>query len=168
MTTPNTIKLDNRFFMGGNATFTVDNGKGTHYTFRIRQPKKQRPGFTGPIPHFISLLTGPDNENSYTYMGKVEETPIREKVVQDGVEKFIDTGKSTLLVRRTANSKYTDDSIPLRVARVALHKAFTGQELPEGWTIYHMGKCGCCGRPLTVPESIERGIGPECWKRFGG
>jgi uncharacterized metal-binding protein YceD (DUF177 family) len=26
----------------------------------------------------------------------------------------------------------------------------------------HMGKCGRCGRPLTVPESVRSGFGPEC------
>jgi hypothetical protein len=29
------------------------------------------------------------------------------------------------------------------------------------------GSCGCCGRELTDPESIERGIGPICWERGG-
>lgn len=27
--------------------------------------------------------------------------------------------------------------------------------------------CGCCGRKLTDPVSVERGIGPICEKRFG-
>ena len=27
---------------------------------------------------------------------------------------------------------------------------------------YHLGKCCCCGRPLTDPVSIEKGIGPIC------
>jgi len=26
--------------------------------------------------------------------------------------------------------------------------------------------CACCGRGLTDPEAIERGIGPECWSRI--
>lgn len=30
------------------------------------------------------------------------------------------------------------------------------------------GVCGVCGRELTNPESIERGIGPVCWGRIGG
>lgn len=29
-----------------------------------------------------------------------------------------------------------------------------------------IGRCGKCGRTLTDPESIERGIGPECWSRM--
>lgn len=29
------------------------------------------------------------------------------------------------------------------------------------------GNCGCCGRPLTAAESVERGIGPICAQKFG-
>jgi hypothetical protein len=42
------------------------------------------------------------------------------------------------------------------------------QELPGGYKIHHEGRCGKCGRLLTVPESVETGIGPECAKRMGG
>jgi hypothetical protein len=27
---------------------------------------------------------------------------------------------------------------------------------------YHEGRCGKCGRKLTDPESIRRGLGPQC------
>ncbi len=27
--------------------------------------------------------------------------------------------------------------------------------------------CACCGRPLVDARSVERGIGPECWRRHG-
>lgn len=29
------------------------------------------------------------------------------------------------------------------------------------------GSCACCGRELTDPESVERGIGPVCAKNWG-
>lgn len=29
------------------------------------------------------------------------------------------------------------------------------------------GQCACCGRELTDPESIERGIGPICAEKYG-
>ena len=32
--------------------------------------------------------------------------------------------------------------------------------------IWHEGKCGKCGRPLTVPSSIENGLGPSCLKKL--
>ena len=132
---------DKRFFTGGNATFTVDNGKGTHYTFKIRQPKGDNK------PFFIGMLTGPDNEASYTYMG-----------IFDPV---------TFLIRLTAKSRYNDDTVPVKVARWTLFCIREGKSLPEGYTVKHSGRCGCCGRLLTVPESISSGLGPECRKRFG-
>ena len=144
----NTIELDRNFFMGGNATFTVDNGKGTHYTFKIRQPKKANPRFTGSAPHFVSLLTGPDNINNYSYLGMVNA----------------ETGS----VKLTRASKMNDDSTPVKVLRWALNHALGDRLLPAGYAIHHEGKCGCCGRALTVPESIKRGIGPECWSKLSG
>lgn len=133
--------LNKDFILGGNATFTVENPKGDYYTFKVRQPKPE-------MPHFLSLLTGPDNENSYTYIGTV--------------------GKTSGEVYLTTKSRLTKESLPVRVAAFALRCVFGSQTLPEGYKIRHEGKCGCCGRKLTVPESLDRGIGPECIKRFGG
>jgi hypothetical protein len=25
------------------------------------------------------------------------------------------------------------------------------------------GRCKLCGRPLSDPDSLERGVGPDCW-----
>jgi hypothetical protein len=38
------------------------------------------------------------------------------------------------------------------------------KNLPDFIEVWHEGKCGKCGRTLTVPSSIESGIGPECMK----
>jgi Family of unknown function (DUF6011) len=40
--------------------------------------------------------------------------------------------------------------------------------IPPDLRIMHSGSCGRCGRELTNPESIERGIGPDCWEAIGG
>lgn len=34
--------------------------------------------------------------------------------------------------------------------------------------VRHEGRCGRCGRPLTDPDSIKRGFGPECIQKLGG
>jgi hypothetical protein len=34
--------------------------------------------------------------------------------------------------------------------------------LPGSVDVLHSGRCGRCGRTLTTPDSIERGLGPEC------
>ena len=35
-------------------------------------------------------------------------------------------------------------------------------DVPDNLRVYHEGKCCRCGRTLTTPESIKKGIGPEC------
>lgn len=135
----NEIK-DKRFFSAGRAVFTVDNGKGQHYTYRIGHSKPEQPLFVG-------LLTGPNNEADYTYMGIFNP----------------ETGE----VRLTAKSKYTNDTQPVKVIRWAIKKVIEGQPLPEGYSVKHEGKCCCCGRALTDPLSIELGIGPICREKGG-
>lgn len=137
--TVNTIN-DKRFFTGGRATFTVANNKGDHYTFKIGHREETQ-------PFFVSLLTGPDNESSYTYLGIYNP--------------------ETHGVRLTQKSKYTEDSTPVKVVRWALRQVVEGKTLPEGYTIQHAGKCCCCGRKLTDPESITLGIGPDCRAKYG-
>ena len=130
-----------KFFEAGRAVFTVDNGKGTHYTFRIGRKNDTQPLFVG-------LLTGPNNEADYTYMGLYKP--------------------ETQEVRLTNKSKYTDDTQPVKVVRWALKQVAEGKELPVGYSIKHEGRCCRCGRTLTTPESVERGFGPECAKHMFG
>jgi hypothetical protein len=134
------------FFEGGKAIFTVSNASGQHYTFKIRRPRPE-------MPFFVSMLTGPDNNSSYSYLGIYN--PQR------------------LSVYLTAKSKYNEDSTPVKVIRWAINKVGTapaGQApvLPAGYAIQHDGRCCRCGRRLTHPESIETGIGPECAGRING
>jgi hypothetical protein len=135
---------DVRFFSGGNAVFTVHNAQGTHYTYKIRKPRAfaDRPN----PPYFVKLLTGPSNESDYTYLGI-----------------FIPQHNE---IRLTAKSKYTVDSIPVKVVQWAIKRVADNKSLPDGYAIQHEGRCCRCRRVLTTPESIDRGIGPECIKHF--
>lgn len=132
------------FITAGKAIFTVSNGKGEHYTFRVTH--KEATG-NYPATWFVALLTGPENTSDYTYMGMLNP--------QEGS------------VRLTRNSKFNEDSTPVRVIRWALGIVWKSGEFPTGYKLQHEGKCGRCGRTLTVPESIESGIGPECAKMMG-
>ena len=31
----------------------------------------------------------------------------------------------------------------------------------------NVGTCACCGKALSNDESVQRGIGPECWSKLG-
>ncbi len=142
----NPILLHKSFFLGGRATFTVQSEKtGDWRTFRLSRTK---PNDRYPNPAlFASVLAGPDNENSYAYIGMIDE--------QRGE------------LRLTRKSRRTDDSPDVKILRFLLKHVWSDMMLPNA-TVRHEGKCGCCGRTLTVPESLDRGIGPECWERIMG
>lgn len=125
------------FFLAGKATFTISNPKGERYTYRINKPKDKE-------VFFISLLTGPENTRDYTYLGLL-----------------LENGE----VKLTAKSKFSYESLPVKVIKWAMKLVWKEQNVPEGYKLQHMGRCGCCGRPLTVPESIESGLGPICGNR---
>lgn len=40
------------------------------------------------------------------------------------------------------------------------------RRVPPLLEIWHEGRCGMCSRPLTDPDSIASGIGPECRKKL--
>lgn len=132
---------DKRFLSAGFAIFTVENNKGQHYTFRIAKGREDN------SPFFAGVLTGSDNTRSYTYIGLFSP--------------------ETLEIRLTKKSRYTDDTIPVKVLRWVM-EIFNGKrELPLGYAIHHLGYCCRCGRPLSTPESVKNGIGPICAGKAG-
>ena len=62
-------------------------------------------------------------------------------------------------------SKISNESQSVRVFEYIFNKIKTNT-LPDFIEIWHEGKCGRCGRALTVPSSIESGLGPECYRRI--
>lgn len=133
------MPLTKEFFLAGHAIFTVTNNIGEYYTYLIRKmPTSEK--FSEC--HLIYLLTGPDNTSDYTYMGRVDS-------YHGGV----------IL---TQKSRYTKSSKCYRVADWALHQVWQNKDLPAGYSIRHVGRCGRCGRELTTPRSLDIGLGPIC------
>ena len=50
------------------------------------------------------------------------------------------------------------------VGRLTLADALTPEE--AGRRGRHYGRCVFCGKELSVKDSTERGIGPDCWKKY--
>jgi len=90
--------------------------------------------------YFVSVLTSPD---VYQYIGMIKN------------QEYTHTRKS----------KISKESQSVRVFDFVFSKLKTAN-LPEFIEIWHEGKCGKCGRTLTVPSSIKSGFGPECIKMF--
>jgi hypothetical protein len=68
-------------------------------------------------------------------------------------------------VRLTAKSRLQDDSMVVKILKRTLARLWAnqGEEIAKaGFDVHHEGKCGRCGRKLTVPESVKSGFGPEC------
>lgn len=132
------------YLMAGNATVTFRSLKtGKHLTYKVQAPKNPTPG--KPPVRFVKALTGSDNETAYTYIG----------IIVDG--QFRTTAKTGLPLTSPA-------ILAFRWAWEHIGKATPTPEME----VWHSGKCGRCGRKLTVPESIANGIGPECLAIMGG
>lgn len=125
------------FILAGNATFTVENRQtGNRFTFKVRQPAPDK-------PHFVSVLTGPDNEADYSFLGTIFEG---------------------LRFRHGRRSRIAPTAPSSRAFDWLMRKLGARAPLPDQLNICHCGKCGRCGKKLTVPESVESGFGPECIK----
>lgn len=146
------------FILAGRAVFTIDIPSSfiaaqkdgitckPHYTYRV---KKSKPTAQYRESWFVELLTGPDNTNSYTYVGMLN----------------VETGE----LRLTKKSKYHEDIPPVRLLTRILARVWSDEvdEISKaGFTLHHAGKCCRCGRLLSTPESCKIGIGPECRKHF--
>jgi len=126
------------FIFAGKSIFTIESSQtGVWYTYKVSKLKDKERENTKL--YFVAVLRGPDNINSYTYIGKI----------WDGVFSL------------TKGSKFKEDATCVKAFKfffTNIMKNFIDPRL----NFYHMGICGRCGRALTVPESITRGIGPVC------
>lgn len=131
-----------QFITAGKAIVTLESEKtGAHLTYRISKTEDGN-------AFFVNLLTGPQNTSDYTYLGMLAGKP------------------EDRHLKLTAKSKMKADSRPVLAFAYVWDRVFAGK-MPAQAVVRHEGKCGCCGRALTVSASIDRGIGPECAKKVG-
>jgi hypothetical protein len=132
-----TAELALTFVLAGRARVTLVSEKtGTRFTFRVSQPN-------GDGPHFVSLLRGDDNEGDFEFFGTIFE------------------GRRFAHGRK---ARITADAPSAKAFAWAWGHLAAGR-MPPGCQVWHEGRCGHCGRALTVPESIETGFGPVCMGR---
>lgn len=144
------MNLSREFFTAGRATFTVEPsleairaGFRPHYTYRIARGGKP----SNRHLYFVSLFTGSDNTDrtAYKYLALMDAKTGRLTHTQRSCRPASD--RASRIVARTLAAIFDDK----------------GDEIVNaGWNVHHVGACCNCGRALTVPASIETGIGPEC------
>lgn len=130
------------FVFAGNATFTLRSVvTGTRFTYKVRR-RKENPADDEVF--FVNLLRGSDNEKDFSYMGVLRKPA-----------KFFWTSASGKVGRQAPAYK----ALLWFLDALAVQRSLVLGTKLEVW---HEGKCACCGRKLTVPESIASGWGPFC------
>lgn len=123
------------FVLSGNAIFTVVSKKtGVRYTFKVRRKGGDE------APSFVSVLYGPDNDHDYVFLGTI---------FPDGAYRH---GRRSTISERDPRTR----------AFAWFWDHVADPALLDQAEVWHEGRCGRCGRRLTVPSSIASGIGPEC------
>lgn len=123
------------YILGGNAKITVVSHKsGQSYTYQVREKTLSTEDKT---LHFVAVLTGPDNIKDFEFLGSIF----------DGVT-FVHGKKSRIA--------------PDAPSARAFAWLWRNLGDTERVTVLHSGCCSRCGRELTTPESIRRGLGPVC------
>lgn len=131
------------FILGGKALFTLKNSKtGKRFTYQVTIPHETKP--ENASIYFVKLLTGADNTGSYAYIGYIRKV--------DNLYTFHYGSKSRC--SKSALGVVAFEFVFNNLVRFGTNHA--------DLEIWHEGQCCRCGRTLTVPESIETGIGPEC------
>lgn len=123
------------FALAGRARLTFRSVKtGTRFTFKVTAKEGK--------PAFVSLMNGQSNEDDFEFLGSIFE------------------GKAFVHGRRSRISQDAPSAKAFAWVWAQIQKG----ALPESLEVWHEGRCGRCGRVLTVPESIATGLGPECVK----
>jgi len=122
-------------FIKGGNATTTFVGQTSRYTYKVRKAEDSD-------LYFVSLLVGANNESDYLYIGCINE--------QRG---FFQTAKS--------NHK----GLAPALAFGFIYARLLNGVIDERTQIWHEGRCCKCNRKLTTPESIERGMGAECYGR---
>jgi hypothetical protein len=135
------VKAPGAIFVGEGGlptgTYTVVFDDGDYRTFKVTADEADEEFWNERT--VIRLLTGPDNESSYT-----------------GVAHVTDDGR-VVVWKKARDAERLNEALRVLVGDPKAAASAYG---------LRSGKCGLCGRTLTTPESLERGIGPVCAEKL--
>ena len=139
MVVPSAIRT---YVLAGKSIFTLVSLKtGARFTYKVRHKDADSQRGTGDI-YFVSVLTGPNNDCDYEYLG----------CLFDSGERFVHGKKSRIQITSPSSMGF----------RYFWEKLGATGAVSAGIEFWHEGRCGRCNRLLTVPESLATGFGPEC------
>jgi uncharacterized protein DUF6011 len=140
------------------AVTIVSKRTGTRFTYEIAEKDPdERQGQVKPSRvFFVDVLTGMNNERDFSALAVVTEKPM---LVPRGRPGGL-TVRQSFHARAAKISADAPSAVAWRwffeLIRRGDEEAFLQVE------VYHEGRCGRCGRRLSVPSSVASGMGPEC------
>jgi len=150
-----------KYILGGadrGATITVFSIKlGEKYVYQIKQCfeyAKEDKFKNHPIKinrYFVYLLTGPNNEEDFTYIGTIDTNESKTNI---------------LSLRTTTKSHITEKAPAFTLFKYLLNELQCEPKyivnLMNRVKVYHDGHCSICGRKLTDIISSNISMGPIC------
>ncbi len=131
--------------LSGKAIFTLESKvTGNRFTYKVT--KKEQEG--NPPIYFIGLLNGPSNERDYAYLA------------------FMGSHDSSPTITAKSCASLNSKSFMAIQWAFAMLNSGKVEEFSKQVNLWHEGRCFRCGRKLTVPESIKRGLGPICAEKI--
>ena len=139
------------YLTAGKALVTLKNTEsGNRQTYKVTAPGKTAEARENAEILFVSVLTGSDNTcfYNYSYIGIIIRA----------------TGE----FKSTAKSRLPADDVRVKGFSWLMGNAHanTLDRFPHV-EVRHHNRCGRCSRVLTVPESIDTGLGPICSRALG-
>lgn len=140
-----------KYILGGNALFTVVFGPVVgRRTFRVKSNKADRnsnwsTGNQDRSLYWVSLKIGPGNGfDDFVNIGRLEQDI-------NGAYRFYP--------KRNRDGQH---HFAASLFEALWNPLDTGGRINSAWQFFHASTCCVCGRTLTVPSSVESGVGPEC------
>ncbi len=138
--------ITREFLLAGRAYFVAENNKGEQFSYKVhRREFNLSEGFYVRVACQSGgrgLLGAHGSRGlSYQYVGTLNA----------------DTGALKVVGR----SNFIQGTPEFDVAKWALEMVFNERDIPEGYRINHIGKCGKCGRSLVDGLSSTTGLHTE-------
>lgn len=127
-------KLIKQYIMGGKGILTLESPSGKHHTYYFKKPRNE-----DCFPKDVIFVYCLHEGSELFYVGMIEQ------------------GK----FRLTQSSRFLFDSEIVKGAKYIMKMASSCND-GRPMKLYHEGMCCRCGRRLTNPDSIKRGIGRKC------
>ena len=131
------------FLLAGNCECIIRNDDSNNqFEYRISQLKNDKKSeSTGNKMYFVYVKMG----KSYEYAGYL----------------LLNTESGNVEYYKGKKGILTPESQPIKVLGYVFKNY---KRMPKCVNVLHLGKCTKCGRSLTDVESIDRGMGPYCYR----